>query len=376
MLHTTTRTALGRLLLIVLVAAAPVGAQSTPQPPPPDGQTASPAGPPAPDDRPSLKVGATLFLDYGFVQRPEGTDAAGHRIHPNAFNVQRAYINLTGQVHHLVAFRVTPDIRPETGSGSSLSGSYSYQLKYAFAQLNLADWLPRDSWVRLGIQQTPYVEYNEQVYRYRWQGSIFPDREGFLSSSDAGLSFRTVFPADRGDLHVGVYNGEGYRQLERNDRKALMIRGTWRPLAGTPVWKGVRLTGFYDADAYVQDGERRRGVVDVSFDNPRVHAGAILLRATDRVLPTARAVDARGYSLWVVPRTRAGLEGLLRYDRLEPDRAAASRKSRTIAGLAYWLPAQGAAAAVMLDLERVTYRAFTPARPEEQRIALRCLVSF
>ena len=372
----TTRTAPGRCVLIVLLAAAPVGAQSAPQPAPAGGQTASTAAPPAPDDRPSLKVGATLFLDYGFVQRPEGTDAAGQRIRHNAFNVQRAYVNLTGQVHHLLAFRVTPDIRSETGSGSSLTGSYSYQLKYAFAQLNLGDWLPRESWVRLGIQQTPYVESNEQVYRYRFQGPIFPDREGFLSSSDAGLSFRTPLPAGRGDLHVGIYNGEGYRQFERNDRKAFMVRGTWRPLPGTATWQGLRLTGFYDADAYMRGATRRRVVGDVSFAHSRVHGGVILLHATDEPLPGDRPVDARGYSLWVVPRSRIGVEGLLRYDRLDPDRTAGSRKGRLIAGVAYWLPVQGASAAFMLDVERVTYHAFTPVRPDEQRLALRCLVSF
>ena len=35
------------------------------------------------------------------------------------------------------------------------------------------DWLPRGTWVRFGLQQTPYVDFMEGIYRYRFQGNIF-----------------------------------------------------------------------------------------------------------------------------------------------------------------------------------------------------------
>ena len=38
----------------------------------------------------------------------------------SAFNVGRAYLNVTGQINHRIGFRVTPDIVRETGVGSSL----------------------------------------------------------------------------------------------------------------------------------------------------------------------------------------------------------------------------------------------------------------
>ena len=72
-----------------------------------------------------------------------------------------------------LAFRITPDIARETGAGASLSGSAEYRLKYAYGQLSLDDWLPRGSWVRLGIQQTPFVDFQEGIYRYRFQGTVF-----------------------------------------------------------------------------------------------------------------------------------------------------------------------------------------------------------
>src|SRR5688572_28090531 len=76
-----------------------------------------------PDDTPSIRVGATIFLDYTVQPEPKITDADGNSVTGNAFNIGRAYINVTGQINHIVAFRVTPDIVRETGAGSSLNGS-------------------------------------------------------------------------------------------------------------------------------------------------------------------------------------------------------------------------------------------------------------
>jgi hypothetical protein len=197
-----------------------------------------------------------------------------------------------------------------------------------------------------------------------------------MSSSDYGLTFRTQFKDDYGDLHAGVYNGEGYSRFERNDRKAFVIRGTVRPAPRTRTVRGLRITGFYDADAPVGDGERRRGAIDVAFEHKYLNTAFMYLSTSDRDLPTEEVVDGRGFSLWATPRTTNGWEALLRYDRLEPDLDEDDRKSRAIAGIAYWLPTKGAQAAFLLDFETVDYDHYTPARPTERRVALHVLVNF
>jgi hypothetical protein len=163
------------------------------------------AGYPPPDDTPSVRVGGTLFLDYTRTIRPQITDANGTQVSPSAFNVPRAYINVTGQVNHLIAFRITPDITREGGTGSSLAGSMTLRLKYGYAQLNLEDWMWRGTYIRGGMIQTPYVEFEESVYRYRFQGPVFADREGFLTSADVGLAFRAQSPSGRAEIFTGFY---------------------------------------------------------------------------------------------------------------------------------------------------------------------------
>ena len=110
-----------------------------------------------PDDTPSIRVGLTLFPTYVFQTTPPITDVDGNVVKRNAFDVARSYINITGNISHLVAFRLTPDITRESGlltlgPGSSVSSdSLVFRIKYAYAQFNLDDWMNKGSWTRVGI---------------------------------------------------------------------------------------------------------------------------------------------------------------------------------------------------------------------------------
>ena len=340
-------------------------------------QTAPAAQKTSPDDTPSIKVGAVIFTDYTVQLQPKTVDADGNAITFNSFNVGRSYINLTGNVSHLVSFRLTPDITRETGAGTSLNGSYTFRIKYAFAQVNLDAWMPRGSWVRLGIQQTPWVEFMEGIYRYRFQGQVFPEREGFISSSDAGAVLHSVLAGGYGEVQAGIFNGEGYQRAEVNDQKAFMVRGTVRPLPRQALLHGLRLTGFWDEDAYVKNADRRRAIGSVTFEHPHLNAAFDYLAATDRTSASADDTKARGWSVWATPRTGRRWEGLFRYDSLTPNTAAPARKHRTIAGLAYWLPHQGTVStALMLDLDDTRFAGYAPAQPMQRRLGLHALVSF
>jgi hypothetical protein len=339
------------------------------------------------DDTQSIKIGVTLFTDYTFTKQPKSTDADGNLFSPSVFNVARSYINVTGTVSHLVAFRFTPDVSRETGAGSSLNGSLTFRVKYAFMQVNLDDWMPKGSWARLGIQQTPLLDFEEGIYRYRFQGKVFAEREGLLTSSDAGASFHANFAQNYGDVHVGIYNGEGYSHVEVNTQKAIQIRGTIRPFAkGAMVARGLRISQFYDADNYVKSDQRRRVQTMVTFEHARANAGFDFVTVRDQTTTTATRVDAKGWSFWATPFFKEkgnGWEGLLRHDHYVPNTSAATStqaRQRTIAGLAYWFPHPGGAAtaALLFDYEQVVFANFaaSAATATQQCLAVHALFNF
>ncbi|PWT85784.1 MAG: hypothetical protein C5B57_02315 [Blastocatellia bacterium] len=343
------------------------------------------AGYTPPDDTPSIRIGVTLYTDYTYTLNPESTDADGNVIHPSAFNVTRSYINVTGNISHIVNFRITPDVVRESGlvtlsSPNSISNdSLVFRIKYAFLQANLDDWMTRGSWARFGIQQTPLLDYEEGIYRYRFQGTTFTEREGFYNSADAGASFHWNVPSNYGEIHVGFYNGDGYTKTDPNDQKSIQVRGTLRPFArATPILRGLRLTGFYVGDHYIKDAERTRAVAQATFEQLYINAGFDYIHAHDQTSITKPNIEANGWSFWLTPKSPIGWEALIRYDHLIPNTEFESQtRSRKIFGVAYWFPHQGnVSAALMLDYDGQTFDNFTPAQPSQKKLAVHALVNF
>ena len=357
-------------LVTVLCSARFASAQVTPA-----------AGYTPPDDTPSIRVGAVIYPDFTYTMNPATTDADGNSIHLSQFNVSRSYINVTGNISHLVAFRITPDVARETSSFSNLAGSLEFRIKYAYLQLNLDDWMTKGSYARLGIQQTPWLDFAEGIYRYRFQGTMFVEREGYFASADGGASFHYQLPSNYGDVHVGVFNGENYNKAEVNNEKSFQIRGTVRPFAnpGTPaILRGIRGSVFYDADHYVKDGPRNRFISSVTYEHPYLNAAFEFLDTADRTSIKNAEVDGRGYSIWATPKSPKGFEGLLRYDHLKPNMLSGSQvRNRTIVGVAYWFPHQGSvSSALMLDYDGQTFDNFVPSQPKQTKVALHGLISF
>ena len=371
-------------LVVSALSAGSASAQVTPA-----------AGYTPPDDTPVIRVGMTLFPTYTFQTDPKITDADGSSFSKNAFDVARSYINVTGNVSHIVAFRITPDITRESGLFNAATGatitsdSLVFRIKYAYGQFNLDDWMTRGSWARVGIQQTPWVDFEEGIYRYRFQGTVFAERIPLptaMTSSDAGASFHYNFPSNYGDIHVGVYNGENYQRVEVNDQKALELRGTVRPFAtstGMPVLRGLRAHLVYYNDHYAGKDERRRAMGNVTFEHQYLNAGFDYLGTKDQTLATATDVSSNGYSVWATPRlpraTGASWEGLLRYDHWTPNTSTAlapaatspdatttlksQHQNRLIAGIAYWFPHPGGAptAALLVDYDGQIFKNITTA---------------
>ena len=103
------------------------------------------AGYTPPDDTPKINIGITLFANYSYQDSPKVADGSPQKnsINPNSFDVNRAYINVTGSLSHWFSFRITPDISRETGTGSSLAGSQTFRIKYGYGQVNFDDFPPR-----------------------------------------------------------------------------------------------------------------------------------------------------------------------------------------------------------------------------------------
>ncbi len=330
-------------------------------------QTAPASAPPAAEpDYPIIRVGVLSYVQYDAELK--NRDAF------NAFDLTRAYLNVNGQLSKNVRFRLTPDVRRVTDS--SLAGSLVLRVKYAFVELDNIT-APR-SWVRFGAHQTPWLDFEESVNRYRVQGTMFSEREGLIpGSSDFGVGYFTPL-GKYIDIQTGVYNGEGYTQTDVNKYKSAQGRLTLRPFAGRGVANGLRLSGFYNAGWYAANRPRRLGIVMGSFEHINLVATLQYLKATENPNAAApREIDRNGSSGFV--EIRQGVSGwaaLARVDRLDPDRALArNSQRRVIAGGAYWFVWPRSRIGLVVTNEQVHYEP-AATRPQENRLLVQTHIEF
>jgi hypothetical protein len=329
-------------------------------------QTAPAPAPAAEPDYPIVRLGVVSYAQYD--AELENRDSF------NAFDLTRGYININGQLASNVRFRITPDVRRITDS--SLAGTLVLRIKYAFLELD--NLTGARSWVRFGAHQTPWLDFEESINRYRVQGTVFAERENLIpGSSDFGVGLFT--PVGKYiDVQAGVYNGEGYAQTDTNRFKSAQGRLTLRPFAGRGIANGFRLSGFYNEGWYAAGRPRRLGIVMGSFEHTNLVATLQYVKATENPSAVApRDIDRNGSSAFL--ELRQGMSGwaaIGRVDLFDPDEALGDNaQRRVIAGGAYWFVWPRSRVGLVVTNEQVHYNA-AAARPEENRLLVQTHVEF
>lgn len=355
-----------RFAIVGALLVWPSGASAQSSPPAAD--PAPPAAQPAAAEPqyPVVNIGVLAYLQYDAELENRG----GY----NAFDVTRGYINITADVARHVRFRLTPDVKRATDG--ALGGSLAFRVKYAFVEFD--DLLGDKSWLRVGAHQTPWLDFEESINRYRVQGQMFAEREGLVpGSSDFGLGFLTLLPGGYGEINAGVYNGEGYTKAEANKFKSVQGRATIRPFPKSPMAKGLRLSVFYDLGWFDAGRPRRHGIAMASFEQPHFTGTLQWVAATQRPDPLRVDAEPRGYSAFA--EVRQGLEGwagIFRYDQFDADRRTPDNSNRrVIAGVAYWLKWSRSRVGLVFNDEIVRY---DPARrtPNENRLLAQTHLQF
>src|SRR6267143_1096271 len=311
-----------RLLFRALAAVALVALSAT----------AVAAQTPAP---PQTTVAGVVYTQYQY------TDAA---VHTNTFDVTRAYVNVLGRFSGGISTRVTADIIPSAVANQQL------RLKYAFAA-----WTPTGSSLtyKLGMMQTPSVDYEETLWDYRMQGTIAVDRNGAMTSSDIGFGVDGKWNNDQVNGQIAVVNGEGYSGGTGDFHKDLEARVSVRvkPTNDASRVGGLRLTGYAGVGKYgpaFAGNDRNRYLGQVSYRSQQFTLAGEFVSRKDST-QTGRILTAFG----VYHLTGAKVAVIGRVDLVDPDKNVANNKNtRIIGGLSYQLSPN---VRLLADLDRLSF---------------------
>ena len=293
---------------------------------------------------PTVTVGGVGYAQFAYHPSDTAKNA-------NNFDVTRAYINVIGRFGHGVTTRVTPDIYRVT------DGSLSYRLKYAFVA-----WTPDSSALtfKLGMLNTPFVEWEEQLWDYRMQGTVAMDRNGYLSSSDLGFLVDGNWGGEKVSMSAGVINGENYNRPLGDKGKDLVARVSLRLISTDDPGRqgGLRLTGYGHAGKPTGGGVRQRllGVLSYRSKLLTLAGEAAITKDSARTTPVTAGKKGRVFTTFGVLRVppSSKLQFIGRLDLIDPNTSADDdRQTRYIIGVGYQVTPN---LRVLADLDKVNYQ--------------------
>lgn len=337
-----------------------------------------------------LSIGTLVYLSYQNGNTSSGEDY-------NQFRIKRGYIDIRKTITPYFSARVTPDVFQDA------AGDLALRLKYAYGQFNW-NWggLIQKPHVEFGVAHMPWLDFEEQINRFRMQDTMFMERNGLFNSADIGVFFggnfgrempddfkknvQSHFVGRWGSFGIGVYNGGGYHAVEKNTNKAIEGRLTIRPLPD--IVPGLQVSAFgIAAKGNQADDTPEASVPDmqvlaamISYESRRLVVGAQYERGEGN--QSGSAVDASGnalphdgFSLFTEIRLdrNARFSLLGRYDQFDTNRddSASNVKKRMIAGFAwqffkgnYWV----------LDFDRLEHTA--PGLDTEDRVQLTLQIKY
>ena len=238
----------------------------------------------------------------------------------NGFHFTRAYITVKDKVSDDLMVRITYDQKDGQG-GTVQCTALPCSTQSAFVKYVYGDYtyMPGQK-VRFGLGQTPWINYEEDLYTYRFLGTLFSDGQGAQSSSDTGVSLIGSFMDKILDYHVGVYEGEGYSNKRDGQGFAYAGRVSFNMEGFTVAlfnWMETKRNGTSDYNP-------SRFIGMVTYGNPTFRVAGQYLAADDNKTatnPTPKFNKGNGYSVWAYTRIPGmdALRILARFDSMKTD---------------------------------------------------------
>lgn len=283
-------------------------------------------------------VDGVIFASYRYGLTKDSSyapDAA-----QNNFDIDRAYVNVRSKLDGGIKSRITIDVDGRRAASNQLS----FRLKYAYAT-----WTPEGSaltW-KLGMQPTPFLTWEDDLWGYRFQGSSPLDRTKYSSTSDFGAAVEGGWYENGLNIDLGLFNGETYSGAPGDNNKDFAGRASVRLLKTDDMSElgGLRLTGFAQVGKANGGADRIRTLGLLSYRSKTTTLGFEYATMQDSTLASS---ETKGqlvslFGTYLIPQTPFGLIGRLEMwdpnTDLTPTSAslAASQQTRVVAGTSYRL---------------------------------------
>lgn len=200
---------------------------------------------------PAFDFSGVVFGSWGYRTDSAAKATLGGKS-PNQFGLDRAYLTFRMPAGDNASIRVTTDVFQQTNAAAgAYYGGWAVRIKYGYVQYTaLRNQFGDGSNLtgRIGILHTVVIDHQEGFWP-RYLSQVALERNGFMSSADAGAAGLLTLGDHWGEVYATVVNGGGYTAVERDRFKDVALRLSLTPLGNqknlSPIWKSLAITPWY-----------------------------------------------------------------------------------------------------------------------------------
>jgi hypothetical protein len=282
-----------------------------------------------------LKISGKAFL--GFTQNDNnGTKTIGGNL--DRFYMQAEYY--TG----IWKARFTTDIHHE----SSLGKQQNVYLKYAFLEGKFSE----AATLRLGLSHTPWIDYEQHLWKHRFVSKVTSDYFKFDDSADNGIGLKGKFADGMVNYWVTATSGNGYGNAKKTGALDINSRISFAPMKGVDVSLQYR-SGYKgnktDSTVSVTDKETLTQLM-ASYGTKQFRAGFNTIKVTN--LETITGDDRTANAVWGWAKFDGGFGAFARVEQMDWSNTS-EKKAHQVFGVDYYA-AHGVTLSLAYDSEKHT----------------------
>lgn len=182
-------------------------------------------------DDSKLKLEALFFLNSYQQTDDRVTAGVSSKTKTTGMWVDRAYFTAKYYYNKDWMMRITTDV----GHEAALGKDQNVYLKYAYVEGKLAG---KAAILRLGQSHTPWIDYEQGLWKHRYVAKVMSDQYKFDTSADLGLGLKGTLADGLIDYWLTATNGSGYGKgnpSSGNDGLDFNSRVGIRPIKGLNV---------------------------------------------------------------------------------------------------------------------------------------------
>jgi len=266
-------------------------------------------------------------------------------------SVDRFYFQAKYHINDAWYGRITTDVNNEQPNNIGLKRNMNVFLKYAYVEGKFSDELQ----MRLGLSHTPWIDYEQHLWKHRYVAKVYSDYFKFDDSADYGIGLKGKAIDNMVEYWFTYTNGGGYGKPNASQSMDVNGRVTVHPIKGMDISGGFR-SGYRGkkllATVNPVKEDLNQFLISYGTDTCRMGSNFLTRKKKDN---TGTIQTDSGYNVW--GWAKLGKYGVFgRYDFLKSTPRVSTFSAKTvhyIAGVEYDA-AKGMTFSIALDATRIT----------------------